>query len=402
MQALVLGSAAGGGFPQWNCRCRNCDGARTGRVRARPRTQSSLALSADGERWLLVNPSPDVLTQLAREPRLQPREGIRHTPLAGVLLTDAQVDHSTGLMMLREGCPLEIWTTAPVRADLELHYPLLPVLRHWHGGFRPREIPLDGDATFTMPFLAGLQLRAVPLRSNAPPFSPRRDEPAPGDNIGLFVTDTRDGSTLFYAPGLGAIDDAVRQAFHAADCLLVDGTFWRDDELAEVGLHASARALGHIPLAGADGLLDVLAALDNRRILVHVNNTNPVLDEDSDERALLRHAGIEVAEDGLLVEPRPRPRASAANDEDSRVVAVNPAFRLQWEPRQDAWVLLFPEGMVQLNESAGLILSQLRTPMRVQDLLATVRELFPGEPVEADVREFLQDAREQRWLVDHA
>lgn len=303
MQVLVLGSAAGGGFPQWNCRCQQCEGLRQGRLQASARTQSSLAISSDGECWLLVNASPDLRQQLAANPVLWPQQGVRDSRLAGVLLTDAQIDHITGLLMLREGCPLDLYCTPSVEQELRSSFPLLDVMSFWKGGYQVTPLPEQSGQTFRIPFLPGLDFRAVPLQSNAPPYSPRRHRPQPGDNIGLFVRDVETGQALFYAPGLGAITPELDDFMRQADCLMVDGTFWSDEEMSVVGLHGlRARDMGHLPQSGLGGMLEVLARFpEARRILIHINNTNPILDEASPERAALQRLGIEVARDGMRI-----------------------------------------------------------------------------------------------------
>jgi len=304
MRVHVLGSAAGGGFPQWNCNCRNCDGLRRGTLKTRRRTQSSIALSDDGQRWLLCNASPDILQQLQSFPALQPARALRDTAIAGVLLIDAQIDHSTGLYMLREHRgPLKLWCTTPVYEDLTRGNPILDLLKHYCGIER-HDIPLDARP-FDVAAVPGLQFTAIPLRSNAPPYSPHRDRPVPGDNIGLLVRSRDSGRRLFYAPGLGEMEPAVWDAMRSADVVLVDGTCWRDDELVALGAsRKTARDMGHLPQQGEGGMLEHLARLpaQTRRILIHINNTNPVLDEDGAEYAQLRAAGVELAWDGMEIE----------------------------------------------------------------------------------------------------
>ncbi|WP_111415396.1 pyrroloquinoline quinone biosynthesis protein PqqB [Billgrantia lactosivorans] len=307
MHVLVLGAAAGGGFPQWNCNCALCRGLREGSIEATPRTQSSIALSSDGERWLLINASPDIRAQLTANPELHPRRIPRDSGIAGVLLVDAQIDHATGLLSLREGCPFDVWCTPNVHQDLSSGFPLFRMLEHW-GGLNWRSIAVDEEhpeATFSVPACPGLTFTAVALTSNAPPYSPRRGAPTAGDNIGLLIEDRPRGTRLFYAPGLGRLDDRVRGFLHQADCVLVDGTLWHDDELIRAGVgQATGADMGHLALAGTGGLLEELARLPaaTRRVLIHINNTNPILDERSSERATLVDAGIEVACDGLHLE----------------------------------------------------------------------------------------------------
>lgn len=308
MHILVLGAAAGGGFPQWNCNCRLCRGVRQGTVEATPRTQSSIAISSDGEHWLLCNASPDIRTQLAANPELHPRREPRDSGIAGVLLVDGQIDHATGLLSLREGCPFDVWCTPNVHQDLGSGFPLFTMLEHWQGGLTWHPIPIDGDhreASFEIPACPGLTFTAVALTSNAPPYSPRRGAPTPGDNIGLLIEDRTRGRCLFYAPGLGELDDRVRGFLARADCVMVDGTLWRDDELIQAGVgQATGGDMGHLALSGERGLLAELATLPatTRRVLIHINNTNPILDECSEERACLIDSGIEVAFDGMRLE----------------------------------------------------------------------------------------------------
>ena len=302
MHIQILGSAAGGGFPQWNCNCRNCAGLRAGTLNAEARTQSSIALSDDGVNWVLCNASPDIRAQIEAFPALQPARRLRDTAIAAVLLMDSQIDHVTGLLTLREGCPHSVWCTEMVHQDLTSGFPLFTMLQHWNGGLAWNPIALDGEP-FTIPACPGLRFTAIALRSSAPPYSPHRGNPHPGDNIGLFVEDLRTGGSLFYAPGLGQVDEALLGWMRRADCLLVDGTLWRDDEmrLCEVGDKLGSE-MGHLPQSGPGGMLEVLDGLqDKRRVLIHINNTNPILDADSAERAELDARGIEVARDGMAI-----------------------------------------------------------------------------------------------------
>ena len=304
MRITILGAAAGGGFPQWNCNCRNCAGVRAGTLRAKPRTQSSIFIRPDdGVDGILFNASPDILEQIRANPALQPARALRDTAIAGVVLMDGQIDHATGLFMLRErGTPLPLWCTDPVEQDLSEGNPVLRVLGHFCGVDRQR-IALDG-AAFEVPGVSGLSMRALALHSKAAPYSPHREQPVAGDNIGLLITDRRNGTTLFYAPGLGAITPPVFDAMASADCVMVDGTFWTDDEMLRLGISAkTARSIGHLPQSGPGGMLEWMAKLPprTRRLLIHINNTNPILDEFSDERALLTRAGIEVGEDRMEI-----------------------------------------------------------------------------------------------------
>lgn len=308
MKILVLGSSAGGGFPQWNCNCRNCDGVRNGSVTARARTQSSIAVSSNGTDWVLINASPDILTQIRNTPALQPARAKRDTGIAAVMLMDAQIDHVTGLLMLREGRPLPLYCTASVWNDLSVGLPLIPVLSHycgvqWHPVLEHAAQANGGGTPLMVPAIADIRFTFVALKSKAPPYSPNREFPQPGDNSGLLIENTRSGKSLFYAPGLGEIEPHVEAAMRKADCVLVDGTLWTADEMIRLGLSAKMSwDMGHLPLSGPGGMIELLEGIGPRRkVLIHINNTNPILDENSPERALLTRHGIEVAYDGMEI-----------------------------------------------------------------------------------------------------
>ncbi len=276
---------------------------RDGSVRATPRTQSAIAVSADGRRWLLCNASPDLHRQIAATPALQPRGAVRESPIAGVLLVDGQVDHAAGLLLLRESAaPIEVWSTEAVHEDLSSGFPLFGILGHYCG---VHWNALALGAWHEMPALPGVRVRALAVDGKPGPYSPHRSAPRTGDNIALAFVDAASGAQLLYAPGLAAVAGPVAAALHESRCVLVDGSFWADDEMIRAGISEKrARDLGHLPQSGPGGLLEALARLprSTRRILVHVNNTNPILDEDSAERAMLTAAGIEVGVDGMEIE----------------------------------------------------------------------------------------------------
>jgi len=297
MRVVILGSAAGGGVPQWNCGCRNC---RAARIAGLSRTQSSLAVSADGEQWVLLNASPDLRQQVAAHRALWPR-ALRESPIAAVVLTDAEIDHTIGLMLLREAATrLPVYAPAGVTTLLSDHWPLFRVLTAY-AGVDARLLP-DGDRV-TLRDVAGrelgIQCTAVPVARRPPRYA--RDAPAACCDVGLRLEDPRSGGTFAYIPTAGAVDGAVRALATGVDLLCFDGTFWSDDELQEAGIDApSARAMGHLPVGGSDGSLTALPPLGAKRtVLVHINNTNPILDRASPECARVEAAGIEVAEDGL-------------------------------------------------------------------------------------------------------
>ena len=303
MKIRILGSAAGGGFPQWNCNCPNCRGFRAGTLRAQARSQSSIAVRGrDPTRWILVNASPDIRAQLQAYPDLQPNRGLRDSALSAVVLVDGQVDHTTGLYMLRESTrPWPVWCTDSTYADLTQGNPVLGVLAHFCGVDRRR---MELDRPFVVDDVEDVRWRALPVASKPAPYSPNRAAPVPGDNVALVLEDGESGHSAVYAPGLGAIDERLFEFMQRAACVLVDGTFWSDDEMIRVGVSKKhARDLGHLPQSGAGGMLDWLRQLpaDVRKILIHINNTNPILDESSDEAGELARRGVEVASDGMEI-----------------------------------------------------------------------------------------------------
>ena len=301
MRIRVLGSSAGGGFPQWNCNCANCDGLRHGRINARARTQSSIAVTANGLDWLLVNASPDILTQIRDTPDLQPARAVRDSGIAAVLLMDAQIDHVTGLIMLRErGSRLPLLATPEVLSDISSGFPITGILSHYCG-VATTELPSDGR-TVTVEGLPGIEVQTVAIASKPPPYSPFRGNPRAGDNLGLVIQNPLNGARVFYAPGLGAVTPELLALMASCAVLLVDGTFWTEDEMITQGLSKKKAAeMGHLPQSGPGGMIEQLDKLPGsiRKILIHINNTNPMLIEDSAERAELTRHGIEVAHDGM-------------------------------------------------------------------------------------------------------
>jgi pyrroloquinoline quinone biosynthesis protein B len=293
----VLGSAAGGGFPQWNCRCETCEAARAG-VRARPRTQSSLAIRGREGPWFLVNASPDARQQLEQLGAANV-DGVRSPPFAGVLLTDAEIDHTAGLMLLRESStPVRIFGDEGVERALRNGYPVLAILERYCGAewqtLQPeRTTPLEGSSLLVEPFHVG---------GDAPRYLAGSDVEL--EASGFVFRDRAGPGVVTYVPGLARLDDSVLERFASSDLVLVDGTFWRDDELARLKIsNRSAHDMGHVPLSGPGGTLEALARLQRpRKALVHINNTNPILLEDSPERAAVLRAGVEVAYDGLEIE----------------------------------------------------------------------------------------------------
>lgn len=302
MRIKILGSAAGGGFPQWNCNCKNCRGVRNHTIKASARTQSSIAVTDDGKTWVLCNVSPDIVHQLRASPELNNPDVLRGTGIGAIILTDSQIDHSAGLLSLREGCPHQVWCTQEVYEDLNTGFPVFPMLSHWNGGLVHHPVSLQSP--FQAQVCPALRFTAIPLLSNAPPYSRYRDRPLPGHNIALFIEDTRHDTSLLYAPGLGEPGEELLPWLHRADCLLIDGTLWRDGELQSVGVgHSTGKDMGHMSIFEEHGQLALLNALPaKRKILIHINNTNPILDEDSAEYKRLTASGIEVSWDGMDIE----------------------------------------------------------------------------------------------------
>ena len=308
MKVLVLGSGAGGGCPQWNCNCAMCAAARNGTRLIRPRTQSSIAVSPDGKRWVLLNASPDIGQQLRMQPILHPKQGLRDTPIKAVILMDAQIDHATGLLSLREGPPIELYVTPCVFEDLTTGLPILTVLEHYCG-VHWHLLPVAGEqkvAEFAVDGFESLRFRAIAIPGKAPPYSPHRHDPKVGDNIALEITDLRNGKRLFYAPGLGEVGPQELEWMSDCDLLMIDGTFWTEDEMVRAGLGSKyASDMGHLPQSATRERGGMMDALDqtraHRKLLIHINNSNPILDDYGPERAELAHRGIEVAHDGMEI-----------------------------------------------------------------------------------------------------
>jgi pyrroloquinoline quinone biosynthesis protein B len=294
-----MGTAAGGGFPQWNCRCRCCQTARTDPEAAWPRTQSSVAVSSDGSHWFLLNASPDVREQLTRLPSEGASAAIRHVPIEGIVLTDAELDHSLGIVLLREAKYLPLYATEAIRSVLECDSRILPVARAFADmpcTDMPLDTPLELVRRDGVP--SGLSVEAFCVPADPPRFA--SSAPA-GHTVGLEVREVATGRRCMFLPGCGGLSPALLDRLAGADVLLFDGTFWNDDEPIRLSISTrTAREMDHLPISGPGGSLEQLTALPCRhRLYTHINNTNPILIEGSPERAQVVSAGLGVGYDGL-------------------------------------------------------------------------------------------------------
>ncbi|NOT71660.1 MAG: pyrroloquinoline quinone biosynthesis protein PqqB [Hyphomicrobium sp.] len=304
----ILGSAAGGGFPQWNCNGLHSANVRAGKSGYRARTQSSLAVSANGQDWVLLNASPDLRQQINDTPELHPFAdgGLRNSPVKAVVVTNADVDHITGLINLREGQPFSIYGSDRVLATLNANS-IFNVCA-------PDKVPriafaLDQPTPLTGAGIdLGLSVEAFAVPGKIALFLEKGGEKEnygsrDGDTIGLKVTDYATGTSFFYIPGCAEVDPPLADRIKGADLIFLDGTLFTDDEMVTQGLsHKTAQRMGHISISGDNGSIAALKPLAiKRRIYVHINNSNPVLDEHSDARRIVDSAGWEVGFDGMEV-----------------------------------------------------------------------------------------------------
>jgi len=305
MRVRILGSAAGGAFPQWNCACANCRSLRNGTFRGKARTQTQVAITEDGRDWFLLGASPDLRTQIEATPDLYPRHGVRQSPVAGVVLANADVDQVLGLLLLRELQPLSIHATASVRKILHDDNTMFHMLQRvrdqatWTD-FRPGEefaiCNSKGDDS-------GLRCRALSLGTHYPAYvkAERQSQLDPKESSLGFIVKSSSGSQLAFMPAVPQVDKALLEHLDAADVLLFDGTFWSDDELIRVqGSGQTAQQMGHVPVE--ETLRKLAGVRHPRKIFIHINNTNPMLDEASTQSRQVRDAGWEIAEDGWQFE----------------------------------------------------------------------------------------------------
>ena len=304
MQVEILGTAAGGGFPQWNCACRNCRSLRSGTFPGKSRTQLQVAVSSDGISWFLLNASPDLRTQIEANPFLHPRGSTRHSPISGVLLTSADLDQSLGLLLLRERQPLEIFATASIRGILREDNSMFSMLHRSADQARWNDI-VPGSAFALCSKTGeqfGIECLPISVATRFPSYvKPKRvAELNPNEAVVGLILQSRLGKRLGYFPVVAHLDQTLIQQLDSLDVLLFDGTFWTDDELIRLQNGGqTAREMGHVPVSSPGGSLDLLSGLRcPRKMLVHINNTNPLLDQTGPEYRQLRECGWEIAEDG--------------------------------------------------------------------------------------------------------
>jgi pyrroloquinoline quinone biosynthesis protein B len=299
MRLKILGSAAGGGFPQWNCGCVNCRRIRARSFPGTVRTQAQLAWSAGSDHWNLIGASPDLLAQIQSAPELWPRNGTRDSPIRNVILTSAEVDQVLGLLLLREFQTFRVHATSSVRRILTEDNSIFGVLARFAGQVCWEDIVPERT------FLAdSARIEPVALPGSFPGFvrASRQAELNSADAvIGILLSPESGAGTIGFLPGVAEISDALRERLQNCDILLFDGTFWSDDEpLGIPGITRTARQIGHVPVSGSGGTLESLAMLRRpRKVFIHINNTNPILDEESRESRMVREAGWEVARDGM-------------------------------------------------------------------------------------------------------
>ena len=295
LTALVLGAGAGGGFPQWNCNCPVCALAWAGDARVSPRSQAGIAVSADGENWLLCNASPDLRTQILKSAALQPRRGLRHSPIKAVLLTGGEIDQVAGLLTLRERQDVALYATPATLATIADN----PMFAALHPGRVKRHALSVGETISPLPGLS-VEIFTVPGKM---PLYLEGENPEIGESaVNVGVELAAGGARLLYIPGAAGVTPAMRERMRRADVILFDGTLFADDEMIalRVGEKTGMR-MGHMPIDGPDGSLAALSDLPARRIFIHINNTNPILIDGSPARKGVEAAGFDVAYDGMEI-----------------------------------------------------------------------------------------------------
>lgn len=307
LKVRILGSAAGGGFPQWNCHCENCQKAWVGDPDAIARTQSSLAVTVDDENWFLLNASPDIRQQIQANSCLHPKQGKRHSPIKGAILTNADVDHIGGLLTLRESHPLALYATKRVMSVIGANS-LFNILNPDYVDRRNLPVHKSTELLFKDGTSSGLVVELFPVPGKIALYL--EDETAgdnfgsvPEDTVGLRLSSKESGECFYYLPGCSAMPDDLCDRVRGADLVFFDGTTWIDEEMIKTGCGVkTGQRMGHMCMDGPDGSINAFKELDvKRKIFIHINNTNPVLLENSPERASALNAGWEVGYDTMEV-----------------------------------------------------------------------------------------------------
>jgi pyrroloquinoline quinone biosynthesis protein B len=306
LRVVVLGAAAGGGVPQWNCGCPVCRKARTGQPELRS-TQASIAVSADGDHWFLVNASPDLRQQLIATPQLHPRDGeLRHSPVSGVILTNSEVDAVAGLLSMREGSPFTIYAHARVLAILADNS-IFNVLNEKNVQRRPIEIDRAFEPALQDGSPSGMEILPFAVPGKGAWYLEGKVHPGgggeAGDTLGLRITDKATGKYFYFLAACASVTDDLKARLAGASLVFFDGTVWRDDELITAGLgNKTGQGMGHIAMSGDSGAIASLAGLDiDRKLFLHINNSNPALLHASPERKMVEHAGWQIPADGTEI-----------------------------------------------------------------------------------------------------
>jgi pyrroloquinoline quinone biosynthesis protein B len=312
MRIKLLGSSAGGGFPQWNCSCTNCRSLRKGELKGKPRSQSQVALSADSKSWFLLNASPDLRSQIESNSELQPSttlEQTRHTPISAVILTNADLDHVLGLLLMRESQPIHVYATKSVRKILTEDNSMYKMLDQKQGQVKWTD--LSSETSFELTSHDGVRsgLICTPYSIDAkyPIYvgAERSKELSPTEAVlALIIEDTKTKKKMAYLPGIAALDETWLKRLGSCDLVFCDGTFWTDDEMRKLsgGTGRTSREMGHIPMAGAHGSIELLSKLGPKlkKVFTHINNTNPVLNESGPEFKQVCEAGLTLGHDGMV------------------------------------------------------------------------------------------------------
>jgi len=306
LRVVVLGAAAGGGVPQWNCGCPVCRQARDGHSELAS-TQASIAISADGEHWYLINASPDLRQQLIATPQLHPKAGqLRHSPISGVILTNGEIDAVAGLLSMREGSPFTIYAHAKVLSILKANS-IFNVLNEKNVRRQPIEVDEAFEPALPDGSPCGIEVLPFAVAGKAAWYLEGAVHPggadAAGDTLGLRLRDKATGKYLYFLAACAEVTDDLKARLAGATLIFFDGTVWRDDELIRAGLgNKTGQGMGHIAMSGDHGAIESLAGLDiGRKVFLHINNSNPALLRDSDERKIAERAGWQIPADGTEI-----------------------------------------------------------------------------------------------------